>query len=109
VLWSDFREADVKTTSFLLAKQEQQGDYNTEREAGRLLKMQPEDPDKSVNLPSFNTLSSRLAYRRLLTISRLSVVRGPHATRRPTKFYSYQVNIHARSENMKDNANKQTD
>jgi hypothetical protein len=45
--------ADVKPASFLLAKQEQQGDYNTEREAGRLLKMQPEDPDKAVNLPSF--------------------------------------------------------
>jgi hypothetical protein len=108
VLWSDFREADVKTTSFILTKQEKEGDYNTEREAGRLLKMQPEAPDKSVNLPSFNTLSSRLAYRRLLTISRLSVVRGPHATR-PTKFYSYQVDIHARSENVKDNADKLTD
>ena len=108
MLWSDFREADVKTTSFLLAKQEQQGDYNREREAGRLLKMQLEDPDKAVNLPSFNTLSSRLAYRRLLTVSRLSVVRGPHATMRPTRLYSCQVNIHARSENMKYNAIKLT-
>lgn len=79
MLWSDFRAADIKTTSFLLAKHEQQGDYNTEREAERLLKMQPEDQDKAVNLPCCNTLSSRLAYRRLLTISRLSVVRGPHA------------------------------
>jgi hypothetical protein len=71
--------------------------------------MQPEDPDKAVNLPSFNTLSSRLAHRRLLTISRLSVVREPQATMRPTRLSSYQVNIHARSENMIDNANKQTD
>ena len=108
MLWSDFRAADVKTTSFLLAKQEQQGDCNTEREAGRPLKMQPEDSDKAVSLPGFNILSSRLAYRRLLTISRLSVVREPHATMRPTRLSSYQFNIHARSEDMKDNANKLT-
>jgi hypothetical protein len=107
VLWSDFSAADVKTTSFELAKQEKQGDYNTEREAGRLLKMQPEDPEKAVSLPSCNSLSSRLAYRRLLTMSRLSVVRGPHATIRPTRLSSNQIKIRARSENMKDNANKQ--
>ena len=53
MLWYDFRAADVKPTSFPLAKQKQHGDYNTETEAGRLLKMQPEDPDKAVNLPSF--------------------------------------------------------
>jgi hypothetical protein len=108
LLWSDFSAADVKTTSFILSKQEQQGDYNTKREAGRLLKMQPEDPDKPVNLPSCNSLSSRLAYRRLLNMSRLSVLRGPHVTIRPTRLFSNQVKIHARSENMKGNADKQT-
>ena len=40
VQWSDFSLDDVKTTNFILAKQEQQDDYNTEREAVRLLKMQ---------------------------------------------------------------------
>jgi hypothetical protein len=93
-----------KATDFILDKQEQQQQdvYNTEREAVRLLKMQPQDPDKASHLLSCNSLSSRLAYRRLLTMSGLSVVRGPQAT--ITMSSSNDVDIHLKLENMTDTA-----